>query len=551
MWILFNLILIFTYFTFLIANTNSNNWNVEMSLLPSYNVIEIDFNKIMQLNKVAIMELINAMTSIGIVQIVNIPNYNINREKGLSSLSSCLLEEQNMNSNALLMRDGSKRFSTGAATMHGIPQELSNICAQSTSQELRATIDMAVRQVFRSIDSIRGNTNPVIFPYQSFDSLLSKGEHLEHMHSYMKIDESDKNFENEKITSELHIDAGLFIAMTAGKYSSSSECESKRGLFIELPRGILAHANVHDDALILMAGKGSSSWINFDSIGAYFRPVPHLLMAGICEVDSTRSWYGMMILPPNDAVIDVAKNVTYESYRKQYIQKYTFDSNVRKENNLIPAACEMYSYSEERKLQDCQGDQILCWEQCRNIPSGCAVSNAICIDTTDGSISDGGHCPTCVTSCKNISSNGYCIGGGTSMFMNGFTSIGLSDYGTTECVNFLFQSWTLDSRIKVATACFGVLVLGMLVQYLTYLRRILGRKNRTKEVVVMIVSLYSLQLILSYSLMLIAMTYSVELFLMVCFGLIFGYAAWNIEVTPLSTDQCCDENSLENGKLLL
>eukprot|EP01030_Chromulinospumella_sphaerica_P010426 gene10426-10232_t len=83
--------------------------------------------------------------------------------------------------------------------------------------------------------------------------------------------------------------------------------------------------------------------------------------------------------------------------------------------------------------------------------------------------------------------------------MSGFTSTatGTSLYVSSpseeaECVNLLFPSWTLDQPWKFAVACLGVLCLGL---------------SQT----------------LSYLLMLVAMTYSVELFCMVVLGLTLGY----------------------------
>lgn len=50
------------------------------------------------------------------------------------------------------------------------------------------------------------------------------------------------------------------------------------------------------------------------------------------------------------------------------------------------------------------------------------------------------------------------------MFMTGFqtTSSGLDDHN--ECVNLLFDTWTLNSSWKFAVACVGVFLLGVFLQ---------------------------------------------------------------------------------------
>ena len=59
--------------------------------------------------------------------------------------------------------------------------------------------------------------------------------------------------------------------------------------------------------------------------------------------------------------------------------------------------------------------------------------------------------------------------------------------------------------------------------------------------------LYGAQVTTGYLMMLIAMTYSAEIFTMVVLGLTTGYAIFNLELPiPKNTDPCCaEENDLE------
>ena len=123
----------------------------------------------------------------------------------------------------------------------------------------------------------------------------------------------------------------------------------------------------------------------------------------------------------------------------------------------------------------------------------------------------------------NVTWDGLCYGSGTTMFMNGFTSIASEERGSTECVNFLFIDWTLDSTVKYVFACIGTLLLGIATQGVGHARITLGKLRRNNYMKLQILVFYGVQMCLSYFLMLLAMTYSTELFCMVIVGLTIGY----------------------------
>jgi len=147
------------------------------------------------------------------------------------------------------------------------------------------------------------------------------------------------------------------------------------------------------------------------------------------------------------------------------------------------------------------------------------------------------------------------------MNMQGFDSVALAGAGQSPCYNFLFTSWTLDDSVKTAFACLGTVLMGMLIQLMTKLRSFLGSRyvgadgaHRfglaslgkwlsslapiTKAVATVL--LYGSQTALSYLIMLVAMTYSVELFASVAVGLTLGYACFLLDMPPPhSTDPCC------------
>jgi hypothetical protein len=144
-------------------------------------------------------------------------------------------------------------------------------------------------------------------------------------------------------------------------------------------------------------------------------------------------------------------------------------------------------------------------------------------------------------SVKNSSTSDFCYANGVSMFMQGFVSIVQEKDGSTACVNLLFKYWTLDTTIKYVFACIGVFLLGIFIELLTMIRRRLHKEfkwSRGRDIAMIII--HSMQVVMSYFIMLVAMTYSVELFCMVCCGLIVGYVVFNLSAPPVdNTDPCC------------
>lgn len=183
------------------------------------------------------------------------------------------------------------------------------------------------------------------------------------------------------------------------------------------------------------------------------------------------------------------------------------------------------------------------------------------------------HSPSneCFPQCSSnfsLPSAGYCAGSGTTMNMAGFDSLAADEPGSSPCVNFLFDNWTLNSNIKLVAACFGTVLLGVTIQLLTKLRMFLSPqfalvesppayslaslgnvlasfKPVTKAFLTIL--FYGTQTLLSYLIMLIAMTYNVELFACVAAGLTLGYAFFLLDLpqAPHSTDPCC--SALDDG----
>lgn len=142
------------------------------------------------------------------------------------------------------------------------------------------------------------------------------------------------------------------------------------------------------------------------------------------------------------------------------------------------------------------------------------------------------------------SSDVFCHGSGTTMFMEGFTSSLRHRWWhfapTTQrrhtvplCLNLFFESWTLDTETKFVLACLGVVLLAVAVEALGAFRRVRaamreaacrkrekpsGWPHRLETAAV-----YGTQLVIGYFLMLAVMTYSSELFASAIFGIVLGH----------------------------
>lgn len=156
--------------------------------------------------------------------------------------------------------------------------------------------------------------------------------------------------------------------------------------------------------------------------------------------------------------------------------------------------------------------------------------------------------PGCDWHCKNHPTplkSDFC-NGAMDMLMTGFETAGTNP--SNPCVILFIKAWTLDTRAKFGLACVGVAALGFAVEAVIALRRKLSSPRRLSPYLsappsvkrIVSVALFGLNLALGYLAMLVAMTYSFELFLCVVLGLMAGHAFFNVrERVGESIDPCC------------
>lgn len=109
------------------------------------------------------------------------------------------------------------------------------------------------------------------------------------------------------------------------------------------------------------------------------------------------------------------------------------------------------------------------------------------------------------------------------MYMSGFTSTHSRD---RPCIVLLFKGWRLDSAFKFAVACFAVALMGIATQGLIAVRPIVQqRASGMSSLAIRSVesTMFGVQVALGWFMMLVAMTFSTELFCSATGGLIAGH----------------------------
>jgi len=133
----------------------------------------------------------------------------------------------------------------------------------------------------------------------------------------------------------------------------------------------------------------------------------------------------------------------------------------------------------------------------------------------------------------------FCKGMFMTMSMKGFQSALFSN-NKSDCLTFLFTNWKLDSSGKFLGAMIYTFLLAVLSEWggttTIRIQKVLSRNQRLKKYKYsrkgMMTILYGVQQLLGWGLMLISMTFSMELFLSVIFGIFIG----KLLFPPPSTD---------------
>lgn len=354
---------------------------------PQYRLPEVKYADLASLDERAGDQMLSYLSQVGAIQITGIPRFGMLRKRALEDLAECFVDESSAPS--MVMPDGARRVSCGAASQRGVAQRMSSVCGDA-SEKLRAVVDAASRQVFLALDQALhlssdmesiGESVVMAPSYATISDVMQSGEHLEHLHTYYAPAASSAATTNDGSakraaptpTLGLHVDSGLMIAMTKGMYSDNAGKSGSSGLLMSLAESsaeTLVEVVVDDDALIVMMGDGANRWLKVERGNSKkqsrtrptFRAVPHMLVADLPsssiatkskELGAWRSWYGKMYLPPADGLVEVEEAdekksavwMAFADYQRTKTSRAAPLSQVngaaeRLSVDLLPAACD-------------------------------------------------------------------------------------------------------------------------------------------------------------------------------------------------------------------
>ena len=451
------------------------------------------------------------------------------------------------------MPDGS--FRTTYATQDADFPSCLNMMAPLTD-----AFDQVEEGVSRLIQNACGFSKTLSYVTGDADSSveLKDAPVKDHVHVYERA---------EEVTGDLmvpyHTDNGIFLILTP--------FPGKTGLKIKLKDGteIQTSEEIEPKSVLVLMGRGLTSWLlqdgGFPAPKIGFWPVPHAVPS-MTDRD-TRSVYARMKVAPGNAI--PASLVRKEGSKRVKALK-TFD-DIFMESKLEPASICSVNLEDRglnpkksswfKAMDDlCDEGSAYCWMSCMELPSGCVNPECYNSKTNISCRSDKSMDPGCEWHCdgKAKRDNDFC-NGAMDMLMSGFEAAGADN--STPCVILFVKAWTLDTRVKFGFACIGVMFLGFCIELLIAVRRRLTSRRRLSPYLVgqpsvkrtVAIALFGLNLLLGYLAMLVAMTYSIELFLCVIIGLMIGHAVFNVKQSVgESVDPCCaPSQNAEDGGLIV
>eukprot|EP00854_Cymbomonas_tetramitiformis_P006192 gene6192-7423_t len=495
---------------------------------------KLDFEESYELPVVSLQELQRPLTGTtrerlsqavrdaGMLVVRHIPGYPPARRAILRKVAACA--EVKSKASAVFestMADGTSRQTFATSSTAGRPQPLTLPAAclapgeEDPSLTLRELVDEVARAFSNRLDDLvaratasdPSKTNDTCDPsFADFSKVAAASQQKELFHVYVAQD--NVTGESEGLASyaslqdaaaagtlPLHTDSGVFHVVTPSLYlelpglAPRQHGDADGGLALQLRSGQVVRPAVPEDGLVVMLGEAASSWLAPPCVQLH---IPAHTMV-LPEGRVARSWYGRMYLPL-EVLVDVQ--------------------------------------STEKVGAAIRGEQM--------------GNGTLKADEVTSKM------PMPMPMPGSPPSSSYCNKAmGMDMFMGGFMTARDSS-ASSPCLMIFFKEWKLTSKQKLAGACIGTVNLGMLVELLVYVRRRMRASRlaivRPRAARLATIALFAVQVSLGYFLMLIAMSYQVELFCMVVLGLVLGHAIFN-GAAPIveQCDPCCvDEDAADH-----
>jgi len=445
-------------------------------------------------------------------------------------------------------------------------------CLQEAQALIRG-FDALDAAVSRLIESVAGHPLGYVMSNgnNSTDS-LSAFPHKSHVHSYKRrkvivASSSHRGRHKRSVPDEdgdddsgwmvpFHVDNGIILLVTPFPGQS---------LRVGFSDGSVADTRAVEPShsVVCLVGRGLTHWLlqTAPDMAERFFPSPHAVPAMKSDGPRFRSVMARMKVAPLAAVpISDDEGATLKTFGRTFFNE---DEKHHWTDSQICSA-DLHEHAFTQAMHDnCDAGKAYCWMGCYPLPADCPdVDRAVCFSEETNvtcSTRPGGKPmdPSCHWKCKPQTQdalaghshlkNEYC-NGRMGMLMLGFDVEGKKE---NPCIVLFVEAWTLDSRDKFVAGCLGVALLGFAIEAMIALRRAVSRRkwralDRLTAGYRRLIALacFASNLILGYLAMLVAMTYSVELFLCVVVGLVAGHAVFNLNAAVgESIDPCCSNQN--------
>eukprot|EP00531_Pseudo-nitzschia_arenysensis_P007614 CAMPEP_0116133272 /NCGR_PEP_ID=MMETSP0329-20121206/10016_1 /TAXON_ID=697910 /ORGANISM="Pseudo-nitzschia arenysensis, Strain B593" /LENGTH=472 /DNA_ID=CAMNT_0003627889 /DNA_START=50 /DNA_END=1468 /DNA_ORIENTATION=+ len=387
-----------------------------------------------------------SLRDVGLLSVTDVPGFN--KKAMIRDLEDCLHRQENVGAPEFNLdhlggedqsdnQDHFRRRTLATRTLSGNPEEIliatksrsgveeadifnPNLCnnLEASSQIFRSAVQRvseAVAERFGSMESLAlDSDNNYKIP---IETLINKGEHLEHFHSYYSVDEEASSPDTEA-TIDWHTDQGMMLLFTPGQFQDGT---TTNGFYIQLDDGSTAEVAFDSDIddLVIMLGDGVNQYINGnDPDTVHLRAVPHAVtLPKKSNVDTPRLWYGRMVLPPPEAIHPSSNGFSFGEIRTAMIEG---------DRNALALGCASTNVfarelmEEEEKHFSADADDvgcnietsILCWMTCmsfakKNVSVDSCTSQSpehklVCAND-DGEVWEkGSHDPTYSLRCLEI-----------------------------------------------------------------------------------------------------------------------------------------------------
>ena len=513
----------------------------------------------------------HAKTSFGSVEVFGVTNLPESYQSSLDLLikegPECLTKSDDDHQlPTMWMQDGSSR--TTYAT-----QDSTFPACLPMMKGLVEAFDLVESAVTRLIQQeYNDEENSLAYLVGSEKVPLSQAPHKDHVHVYRNNASSSST--NKNMMVPYHTDNGLFLILTPFPDA---------GLMVQLSDGTEVQTSdlLPSNSILVLMGRGLTDWLlqegGYPESSTAFDPVKHAVPA-LGSVIRQRTVYARMKVAPEFAIpgalvrkpgTDRVKDLkTFGDIFMETRRSPDELCSVNIYKSMMNRARHQAVDKEEAWFEAmdmlCDKGTAYCWMGCREVPQNCQPFDQHRSDLTCRNDKTNFTCrgqeggpgkmdPGCRWHCENHPSplkSDFCNGAAADMLMTGFETAGTNP--SNPCVILFIKSWTLDTRTKFGLACVGVAALGFAVEAIIALRRKLSSPRRLSPYLsappsikrVVSVALFGLNLTLGYLAMLVAMTYSFELFLCVVLGLMAGHAFFNVRQRVGETiDPCCAGNN--------